>query len=77
MTDDFIAYLAFQMIILAVIIFGAKANYRIFSYFGIIGVLMISVQTILAFGDYYTFAIWIIIMNATIPTYSLARLGGK
>lgn len=70
MTEDFLAYLLFQIVLLSVNILAYNRN-KILAYFGIIGSISLAVPTILAFGDYWMFGVWIVILNTVFPVYGM------
>jgi hypothetical protein len=71
-SDEFVIYLLFQMIILVINLIGF-VRIPVLSFFAIIFEITILVQTVLGFGDYYVFAVNIAAMNLTLPIYSLSR----
>ena len=72
MTEAFVIYLLFQMIILVVNVLGFT-KIPALSIFGIIGTLIIAVPTINAFDEYYPFALVLLLMNTALPIFALSR----
>jgi hypothetical protein len=70
-TDDLLVYLLFQLIILTINIIGLK-KMPLMLFFGIIGTILLSVPTLIAFGDYYLMAVLFILINITIPIIGLS-----
>ncbi|OGN87475.1 MAG: hypothetical protein A2Z74_04715 [Chloroflexi bacterium RBG_13_46_9] len=70
---DFFIYFAAMLILLVTNIVG-YVRIPILCYFGIVGVAILCVPTILAFGEYYWLAIVLILMNVMVPIMANDRL---
>lgn len=73
MEFDFFIYFIAMIILLATNIIG-YVRIPILCLFGIFGVAILCVPTILAFGDYYWFALVLILMNIMVPIMATDRM---
>jgi hypothetical protein len=72
-TDDFLVYFAFQLVIFIINILG-YAKIPELRLFGVLLSLGIAVQTVLAFApDYYAFGAMMVVTNTILPIYSMSR----
>lgn len=72
LTDDFVVYLAFQLIIFGINIIGFR-RFPFLCFVALIGSFLIAYQTIVAFDSYYIMGIILVIMNTTVPVIGLSR----
>jgi len=70
-TDDLLVYLLFQLIVLTINIIGLR-KLPLMLFFGLIGTILLSVPTLIAFDDYYMMAVIFILINMTIPVIGLS-----
>ena len=72
LTDNFLMYLVFQMIIFAINYIGYQ-RVPFLCFIGIIATISISVQTILAFDQFAIFGVFLVITNVTFPIMGIDR----
>jgi hypothetical protein len=71
-SDSLLVYLLFQIIILVFNLIGFTRIPMMF-FFALIGTIILAVPTIQAFGDYYMMAVFLLIVNISLPVVGLAR----
>ena len=71
-TDDFFVYLLAQVVLLTINLIG-YSKIPILSFLGIIGTVLMAYQTVIAFADYESFALLLILVNISIPAIGLTR----
>ena len=68
--DSIILYLLFMLIMLMINIIG-YTKIPFVSLIGLLGTVILAVPTVVAFGDHYTFALILLLLNTMIPVISI------
>ena len=71
-TDDFFVYLLVQIVLFTINLVG-YSKIPILSYLGAIGTVLMAYQTVIAFNDYESFALLLILINISLPVIGLTR----
>lgn len=69
---DFFVYIFIQLLILGINLLG-YSKIPILGFFGIIGTLIFAVPTFFSFGDYYMVAVFLILINISLPIIGLTK----